>query len=43
MNSYSVSVCLSIEAENEDAAMVEFERKINNREYESGSFDIELE
>jgi hypothetical protein len=40
---YSVSLCLSIEAENEDEARQIFGDRISVGEWESGSIDVELE
>ncbi len=43
MNTYSISLCLSIEAENQDDAIEQFYEKMNECAFDRDSIDVELE
>jgi len=43
MKTYSISLCLSIEAQNEDEAIEEFYIKMNECAFDRDSIEIEIE
>ena len=40
---YSVSLCLSIEADTEQEALTKFDEMVQKGQYDSGSVDVEFE